>query len=118
MDIHIPLAAGKIGEFFEIPRVKLLEKTKEYTHTKPKTKKLFGIIAIIVGFIGVLLPIVPGLWLMFLGLEFLGIEILFFDKAIRFFKEKRVVEKILANRVVFGILGCILVFYWYNAFLD
>lgn len=113
MDVHISLAAGKIGEFFEIPRVKLLEKTKEYTHTKPKTKKLFGIIAIIVGFIGVLLPIVPGLWLMFLG-----IEILFFDKAIRFFKEKRVVEKILANRVVFGILGCILVFYWYSILLN
>ncbi len=49
-------------------KVKFLKKIKEYTHTKPKTKKLIGI----VGFIGVLLPVIPELWLMFFGLELLS----------------------------------------------
>ncbi len=97
--------------------MKFFKKIKEYTSSKPKTKKLIGVITLIVGFIGVVLPIVPGLWLMFFGLELLGMEILFFDKAVKFFKEKRVAEKMLKNRVAFAVLACILTFYWYNVFL-
>jgi uncharacterized protein YqgC (DUF456 family) len=66
--------------------MKLLKNIREYTHSKPKTKKLVGVAAIVIGFFGVLLPVVPGLWLMFFGLELLGFEILFFDKAVKFLK--------------------------------
>jgi hypothetical protein len=68
--------------------VSLSDAIKHYTHTRPKTKKLFGVVAVILGFVGWLLPVVPGLWLMFLGLELLGIEILFFDKIVKFMKKR------------------------------
>lgn len=97
--------------------MKLLKKIKEYAHTKPKTKKLIGVIAVLIGFAGVILPVIPGLWLMFFGLELLGVQILFFDKFITLLKEKRIVEKISANRVGFVVLSCILVFYWYSILL-
>jgi hypothetical protein len=67
--------------------MKFLTRIKKYAHSKPKTKKLIGVIAVLVGFIGVLLPVIPGLWLMFFGLELLGIQILFFGKAARFIKK-------------------------------
>jgi uncharacterized protein YqgC (DUF456 family) len=66
--------------------MKLLKNIREYTHSKPKTKKLIGVAVIVIGFVGVLLPIVPGLWLIFFGLELLGLEILFFDKAVKFLR--------------------------------
>jgi hypothetical protein len=67
--------------------MKFLTQIKKYAQSRPKTRKLIGGIVVLVGFIGVLLPVVPGLWLVFFGLELLGIQILFFDKMAKFIKK-------------------------------
>jgi len=47
-------------------------------------KKILGILFVVVGFLALVTPFTPGSWLFFVGLEFLGIRILFFEK----FKKK------------------------------
>ena len=39
---------------------------------KSKLKKFFGIFLIIFGILGMILPILPGVWVIPIGLEFLG----------------------------------------------
>ncbi|MDD5098788.1 MAG: hypothetical protein PHP35_00370 [Candidatus Colwellbacteria bacterium] len=43
-------------------------------------KKIIGIILIILGLVALLTPFTPGSWLIFAGLEFLGLRILFWKK--------------------------------------
>jgi uncharacterized protein YqgC (DUF456 family) len=53
-----------------------------------KYKKTVGIILILYGFVALITPITPGSWLLFVGLEFLGIRLLFLEKfKARFFKK-------------------------------
>ena len=58
----------------------LLKIVKEYIHSKPKIKKMIGILLIIIGLAALLTPLTPGSWLLFIGLELLGLRILLFDK--------------------------------------
>lgn len=51
-------------------------------------KRIIGIILIIIGFLALITPFTPGSWLVFIGLEFLGIRILFKRR-----KDVRVNEK-------------------------
>jgi len=48
-------------------------------------KKVLGIFLIIVGLLALLTPLTPGSWLALIGLELLGVRMLFFE---RFLKEK------------------------------
>ena len=59
---------------------KMLEIAKEYIHNNPKIKKTIGVILILVGFVALITPLTPGSWLAIIGLELLGVRILFFDK--------------------------------------
>ena len=43
-------------------------------------KKIIGVILIIVGLIALLTPLTPGSWLALIGLELLGVRMLFFRK--------------------------------------
>ena len=43
-------------------------------------KKIIGIILIIIGFLALITPLTPGSWLIFIGLELLGIRLLFIQK--------------------------------------
>jgi hypothetical protein len=43
-------------------------------------KKIIGVILIIVGLFALLTPLTPGSWLALIGLELLGIRMLFFRK--------------------------------------
>ena len=43
-------------------------------------KKTIGILLIVIGFLALITPFTPGSWLIFVGLEFIGIRILFWDK--------------------------------------
>jgi hypothetical protein len=43
-------------------------------------KKVLGVILIIVGLLALLTPLTPGSWLALIGLELLGIRMLFFRK--------------------------------------
>lgn len=67
--------------------MKLLKIIKEYIHNRPKIKKTIGIILILVGLAAFFTPLTPGSWLAIIGLELLGVRILFFDR-LKFWKKK------------------------------
>ena len=60
---------------------------KEYIHNRPKIKKVVGVILILIGLAALFTPLTPGSWLAIIGLELLGMRILFFDK-LKFWKKK------------------------------
>lgn len=67
--------------------VNLLKIIKKYIHNKPKIKKIIGVVLIFVGLVAFFTPLIPGSWLAIIGLELLGIRILFFDALRRSFSE-------------------------------
>lgn len=54
----------------------------------PKVKKGFGVALILIGLIAFLTPLTPGSWLVFVGLGFFGVRILFWEKIVLWFKSK------------------------------
>jgi len=60
--------------------MRLIKILEDYVCDRPKTKKVIGILLIVVGLIALLIPLVPGSWLAFVGLEFLGIRALIVRK--------------------------------------
>jgi len=52
------------------------------TTAKKIIKRTVGIILIILGFLALITPFTPGSWLIFIGLELLGLKILFNHKLI------------------------------------
>jgi len=65
----------------------LIRKIKEYLDRNPKIKRTIGIILIVAGLAALVTPFTPGSWLAVIGLELIGIRILFFDK-FKFWKKK------------------------------
>ncbi|OGF83281.1 hypothetical protein A2924_03275 [Candidatus Giovannonibacteria bacterium RIFCSPLOWO2_01_FULL_44_16] len=47
---------------------------------KKYVKKILGVFLIIIGVLALVTPFTPGSWLIFVGLGFLGLRILFWDK--------------------------------------
>ena len=60
---------------------------KEYILNRVKIKKVVGVILILVGLAAFFTPLTPGSWLAIIGLDLLGMRILFFDK-LKFWKKK------------------------------
>ncbi len=58
----------------------MYERVKTYTYLRPRLKKGVGIFFVLVGFIALVAPIIPGAPLVFIGFELLGIRFLFIDK--------------------------------------
>jgi uncharacterized protein YqgC (DUF456 family) len=52
-------------------------------------KKVLGVTLIIVGLLALVTPFTPGSWLVFVGLEFLGIRLLAWDKIKRWWRKRR-----------------------------
>ena len=65
----------------------LFKTIKEYIHNRPKIKKVVGAILILMGLAALFTPLTPGSWVAIIGLELLGVRILFFDK-FKFWKKK------------------------------
>ncbi|MDD5068759.1 MAG: PGPGW domain-containing protein [Candidatus Pacebacteria bacterium] len=61
----------------------LREKLKD-----PRVKKTIGIILIIVGLLALFTPLTPGSWLIPIGLELIGIDLLFYKKIKEWLKKK------------------------------
>lgn len=61
----------------------MYEKAKNYTLLRPRLKKAVGIFLILFGFIGVIVPVMPGAIFVFIGLEFLGLRFLFIDRLLK-----------------------------------
>ncbi|MBI2052659.1 MAG: hypothetical protein HYT34_00210 [Candidatus Ryanbacteria bacterium] len=55
----------------------------------PKVKKILGLILILIGLLAFFTPFTPGSWLVFIGLEFLGVRLAFWDKIKNWFKNKQ-----------------------------
>ena len=53
---------------------------KKLFSENPKIKKTTGVILVLVGLTALLTPFTPGSWLVFLGLELLGLRFLLLDK--------------------------------------
>lgn len=54
---------------------------------KYMVKKTIGILLIIIGLLALVTPFTPGSWLIFIGLEFIGIRILFLNKIKAWFQK-------------------------------
>lgn len=61
----------------------MYRKAKQFTLDNPRIKKTVGLIFVIVGFIALIAPIIPGAPLMFIGFELLGFKFLFLDKILK-----------------------------------
>jgi uncharacterized protein YqgC (DUF456 family) len=58
----------------------MYERVKTYTYMRPRLKKSLGVFLVLIGFIALIAPIIPGAPLVFIGLELMGIRFLFIDK--------------------------------------
>lgn len=56
------------------------EHFKKILSVNPNLKKFVGVVLVIVGLLALVTPFTPGSWLGFVGLEFLGIRFLAWDK--------------------------------------
>lgn len=66
------------------------QKFDTFTLSRPKTRKAVGWFLIVLGILGVILPIVPGWIVIFVGLEILGIQLVFPNKLKVLFLRKSV----------------------------
>ncbi len=53
---------------------------KQVSQPNSPARKAVGVILIVVGFIALVTPFTPGSWLIFVGLEFLGVRLALWDK--------------------------------------
>lgn len=65
------------------------EKFNTYTLTRPRLRRLIGFVFVVIGFLGLITPLVPGFPLLFVGLEILGIRLLYADKFRSFFARNK-----------------------------
>ncbi len=56
-------------------------------------KKIGGVLLIILGFIALVTPFTPGAWLMFVGLELIGVRLAAWDKVKAWIDERRGIHK-------------------------
>ncbi len=61
------------------------EKFNSYTVTRPRLRKTTGWFLVAVGFIAIILPVIPGAPILFVGLEILGLRMIFQDSLKRMF---------------------------------
>ena len=61
----------------------MYERAKTFTLTRPRVKKALGCLLIVIGFVAIIAPIIPGAPLVFIGLELLGFRLLFIDKLLK-----------------------------------
>ena len=66
---------------------KLKDRIKKISEKNTKLKKVIGVILIIYGLLALITPFTPGSWLIFIGLEFLGIRLVMWDKIRAKFKK-------------------------------
>jgi len=60
--------------------MEIRQKYKNFSEKYPKTKKIVGVILILVGLLALVTPFTPGSWLVFVGLEFIGIRLAAWQK--------------------------------------
>lgn len=67
----------------------MYEKAKHYTISRPRLKRAVGVFCVIVGFVALIAPVIPGAPLVFIGLELLGFRFLFLERMQSRFAKRR-----------------------------
>ncbi len=69
----------------------MYERAKQYTLLRPRLKQTVGVIMILAGVFGLIMPIIPGALFIVIGLEIFGLRLLFVDRLFeRIIKKKPV----------------------------
>lgn len=68
----------------------MYEKAKNYTLLRPRLKKTLGVAFILLGALAVVAPIIPGAPIVFIGLELLGLRLVFLDRVKTRFRKQEV----------------------------
>lgn len=63
------------------------EHFKKIWTENPKVRKIVGVVFVVIGLLSVITPLTPVGFLLILGLEILGIRVLFWDKLKNWFKK-------------------------------
>lgn len=63
------------------------ERINNYTLTRPRMKKALGWFLVVIGFVAVIAPVIPGAPLVFFGLELLGLRLILWDKLKKMFTQ-------------------------------
>ncbi len=61
----------------------MYEKAKHFTLARPRFKKTVGWVCVIFGGFALVMPVVPGAPLIFVGFELLGLRFLFVDRLLK-----------------------------------
>ncbi len=56
------------------------QRYKNFSEKYPRGKKIIGIVLIVIGLLALITPLTPGAWLIFVGLEFIGIRLAWWTK--------------------------------------
>jgi hypothetical protein len=64
----------------------MYERFNNYSSDRPRLRKSAGWFLVVVGFVALIMPVVPGAPLVFVGLELLGLRIIFTDKIKNLFR--------------------------------
>jgi len=61
----------------------MFNRMKIYTLARPRLKKIVGWFLIILGLIGLIMPIIPGLLILIVAFELIGIRLVFLDRLLK-----------------------------------
>ncbi len=61
----------------------MYEKAKNYTLLRPRLKKTIGWFLVVLGGVAVILPVVPGAPIVIIGLELVGMRLIFMDRLLK-----------------------------------
>ena len=69
--------------------LKIKESLKKDWAENPKIRKVTGVILVVIGLLSIITPLTPVGFLLVLGLEILGVRVLFWDKLKKWFKKEQ-----------------------------
>ncbi len=67
----------------------MYERFNTYSTTRPRLRKIVGWFLVVVGFVALIAPVIPGAPLVFIGFELLGLRFIFMNKIKAFFSRER-----------------------------
>ncbi len=67
----------------------MYKRAKQYTLDRPTLRRIAGVLLIVGGVLGLIMPIMPGIIFLVLGLELFGIRLLFVDRVVERVRGKK-----------------------------
>ena len=73
----------------------MYERFNNYSVSRPRLRKTAGWFLVVIGFLALIAPVVPGAPLVFIGFELLGIRMIGTERIKRFIQRKRVTPPVV-----------------------